>query len=195
MNACFSAAPDQFEGGLVRLAATWERIPGTEGLGHEELRQKHLGPKHLQAPGPKQPWDAPWAVGPSAAGNAGKRAAALAHGPVHGRSPEVGPTDRRCRPFGRQPREPTNRAAVNGPKCLDDNLFGLSASSNTLHGTRIMIMIAAAHTPLALECPQPERGCSVAETRLVPRGPAGETWSEWSGLPGPPVWTYGLLES
>jgi len=142
MNVRFFAPPDQFEGCLVRLAATRQRIPWTEGLGHEELRQKHLGPETPAMPG-----------------------------------------------------KPANRTAVNGPKCSDDNLFGLSASSNTLHGTRIMIMIAAVRTPLALECLQAERGCSVAETRLVPRGPAGETWSEWSGLPGPPVWTYGLLES
>ena len=67
-------------------------------------------------------------------------------------------------------RASTEAGVFNRANCLKDNLFALLASSNTLHGTRIIIMMSAACTPLALACSHTERGCSVAEIDSFPAG-------------------------
>ena len=84
-------------------------------------------------------------------------------------------------------------AVYNGSNYQQDNLFALLASSNTLHGTRILIMMSAACTPLALECPRTGRGCSVVGIDSFPAGRPAETGSKWSGHSGHLQRTHGLL--
>lgn len=66
-----------------------------------------------------------------------------------------------------------DEAGRNTSNYQGDNLFALLASSNTLHGRRVFVIMSAARTSLALGCTQAERGCSVAEYDSFPaRRPA-----------------------